>query len=64
MDTFLKQLLANNTSLNSPFASVVIAIVLLWSLIAKGVALWHAVQTKEKNWFVAILILNTVGEKT
>lgn len=61
MENFLKQLISDNTSLNSPLASIVIALILLWSLTAKGTALWHAAQNKERNWFIAILILNTVG---
>jgi len=33
----------------------------IWSLIWKGLGLWHAAQRKQKGWFVAILILNTFG---
>ncbi|HUD05227.1 MAG TPA: DUF5652 family protein [Patescibacteria group bacterium] len=33
----------------------------LWSLLWKGLALWRAAQLKQRNWFVGILILNTVG---
>jgi hypothetical protein len=34
---------------------------LLWSLPWKGVALWKAARNHEKGWFVALLILQTVG---
>jgi len=33
----------------------------LWSLIWKGLALWRASKGDQKIWFVAILVLNTVG---
>lgn len=33
----------------------------LWSIIWKGLALWKAAGLKQKNWFVAILVLNTIG---
>jgi hypothetical protein len=33
----------------------------LWSLIWKGLALWRAAAGKQRNWFIAILALNTVG---
>lgn len=33
----------------------------LWSLIWKGLALWHAARRGEKGWFVALLIINTMG---
>ncbi len=33
----------------------------IWSLVWKGLALWRAAKKNQKNWFVAILVLNTVG---
>ena len=33
----------------------------IWSLPWKGVALWKAAQKKDVYWFVALLLLNTVG---
>ncbi len=33
----------------------------VWELVWKGLALWKASQNKQRNWFVAILIINTVG---
>ena len=39
----------------------VIYILFVWSLIWKGIALWRAAQLKQRNWFVAMVILNTVG---
>lgn len=33
----------------------------LWSILWKGLALWKSANLKQRNWFVAILILNTVG---
>jgi methionyl-tRNA synthetase len=36
-------------------------ILYIWSLIWKGLALWKAADLKQKNWFVAMLILNTIG---
>ncbi len=32
-----------------------------WSLIWKGIALWKSARLGEKWWFVALLIINTVG---
>ena len=34
---------------------------LLWSLIWKGLALWHAARRGEKYWFMGLLVVNTVG---
>lgn len=33
----------------------------IWSLFWKGIALWRAAHYKQRNWFIVILVLNTVG---
>jgi len=33
----------------------------LWSLLWKGLALWRAGKLGQRNWFIGILILNTLG---
>ena len=35
--------------------------IIIWSMAWKGFALWNASQQKQRNWFVAMLVLNTVG---
>jgi len=32
-----------------------------WVLIWKGLALWHAARRGEPWWFLALLVINTVG---
>jgi peptidoglycan/LPS O-acetylase OafA/YrhL len=34
---------------------------IIWSVVWKGLALWRAARREEKTWFVALLVLNTVG---
>ena len=36
-------------------------LILAWTFFWKGLALWHAAKRDEKKWFVALLILNTLG---
>ncbi|MFA6515143.1 MAG: DUF5652 family protein [Candidatus Paceibacterota bacterium] len=36
-----------------------VIISLIWVLPWKGYALWTASQTKNKRWFIALLVLNT-----
>ena len=56
------------TPFYSPFASsllfalvpIVIAIV-LWTVVLKGYALWHAARGSQKWWFIALLVINTLG---
>lgn len=34
---------------------------ILWTLAWKGVALWKAARNHQKGWYVAMLILQTLG---
>ena len=36
-------------------------IILAWSLAWKGLALWKAAREGSKPWFVALLVINTLG---
>ena len=40
---------------------LLLLVLYIWSLIAKGIALWRAAHFKQRNWFIAILVLNTLG---
>lgn len=39
----------------------VLAGIVLWELVWKGIALWKSARLSQRNWFVAILIFNTIG---
>ncbi len=44
------------------FLSSAIAIPLVvWSILWKGIALWKAARRDQLGWYIALLILNTVG---
>lgn len=34
---------------------------IVWTLIWKGIALWRSSKNEDKYWFIAMLVLNTVG---
>jgi len=38
-----------------------LVLIILWSLPWKGVALWKAARNNQPAWFVALIIVNTVG---
>jgi pilus assembly protein TadC len=38
-----------------------ILILVVWSMLWKGYALWTAAKSSQKGWFVAILIINSAG---
>lgn len=35
--------------------------IIIWELYWKGVGLWRAAKLDHQKWFIAILILNTLG---
>ena len=35
--------------------------VLIWEIIWKGIALWKCGRNNQLKWFIAILVLNTMG---
>ncbi|MBI2610771.1 hypothetical protein HYW60_02435 [Candidatus Kaiserbacteria bacterium] len=47
--------------IGSPTWSGAFLLVIAWSLFWKGFALWHAAKRSEKWWFIAFLVINTVG---
>ncbi|MBI2063919.1 MAG: hypothetical protein HYT65_02915 [Candidatus Yanofskybacteria bacterium] len=40
---------------------VVFILLLAWSLVWKGLALWKAARHGSAGWFVALLVVNTLG---
>ena len=38
-----------------------VVLIAIWTLIWKGFALWNSARNEQKGWFIAILILNTMG---
>ena len=42
-------------------ASPWLLVLLFWSLVWKGFALWRAARNESKRWFIALLVINTGG---
>lgn len=61
MDSFVRDFLLNFDKSQPITGSIILIVLIAWSFIWKGLALWHASRNEEKYWFVAVLILNTVG---
>ncbi len=40
---------------------LVFSLLIIWSLIWKGLALWKSARRGEKVWYVVLLVVNTVG---
>lgn len=48
----------------APFAGIGIILslaLLVWSLYWKGMALWKAAREGHQKWFIALLLINTIG---
>ena len=48
----------NQISQSSP---ILVFVLFLWSILWKGIALWKSAKYDQRNWFIVILVLNTVG---
>lgn len=46
---------------NHPLAGWGFGALALWSLFWKGLALWKSARNDERYWFVALLVINTMG---
>lgn len=48
--------------IQTPFViGPVFILLVIWSLCWKGAALWRAGRRNEPGWFVALLLINTLG---
>jgi methionyl-tRNA synthetase len=43
------------------WAPVLILLLVIWSFLWKGLALWHSARRKQGWWFVILLVVNTGG---
>jgi len=34
---------------------------MLWDVVWKGIALWHAARNGQRNWFIVLMVVNSVG---
>jgi hypothetical protein len=48
-------------TLGALLSGPVMFIVVAWSLVWKGVALWKAARRDQLAWFIVLLVVNTVG---
>ena len=64
MYTYMQNFPAFNSPFTPGFASIfipLILVVVLWTIVLKGYALWNAARGGQKKWFIALLVINTFG---
>jgi hypothetical protein len=49
-----------NSSANPTFSPLLL-VLYAWSLLWKGIALWNSSKHNQRNWFIVMLVINTVG---
>ena len=57
----LESLFVTQMSSLSTGVLIILVIILIWSLIWKGFALWRAARNNSIVWFVVLLVVNTIG---
>lgn len=40
---------------------VMAGVLIIWSLVWKGFALWKSAELRQKYWFMVMLVVNTMG---
>ncbi len=40
---------------------IVVLVLLAWSIFWKGIALWRSATNGQRNWFIVILIVSSLG---
>jgi len=53
-------------NMNEAFSAVqnnplLLGLVIAWSVLWKGIALWHAARNNQLAWYVFLIIVNTAG---
>lgn len=38
-----------------------VGILIVWEALWKSVGIWYAIKNGQRNWFIAIFVINTVG---
>ncbi|EKD56058.1 MAG: hypothetical protein ACD_58C00306G0007 [uncultured bacterium] len=56
-----KDLFPNMSSTMLGLTGLGFGVMMLWSMVWKGLALWRAARRNENVWFIVLLVVNTVG---
>lgn len=43
------------------FPKELLSILVVWAVVWKGLALWRAARNDSRYWFIALLVINTLG---
>lgn len=60
-ETEMYNTLAESLGVSLTTIAIILAIISIWTLVWKGFALWKASKKNHWLWFIALLVVNTVG---
>lgn len=43
------------------FGTVLLLVLVIWTVIWQGLGLWRSARSGQRNWFIAMLIVNSAG---
>ena len=46
---------------SGPFGTVLLLLLVIWTVIWQGLGLWRGSRSGQRNWFIAMLIVNSAG---
>jgi hypothetical protein len=61
LNTGLNNFLSTGAGEPFPGFNILLVVLVLWSILWKSLALWHSARQGRPYWFVAFIILNTIG---
>ena len=41
--------------------TLLLLVAIVWGVVWKGIGMWRAAKKGQRNWFIAMLVLNTLG---
>ena len=53
--------ISSNVALFAGAFSIIIILLIVWSFIWKGIALWKCGRNNQLGWYIVLLIINTAG---
>lgn len=61
LSTLPDQVFGADALMSAVGVGLLLAVLIIWSLAWKGMALWKAAHRGSKPWFILLLLVNTVG---
>ena len=51
----------NNYNIFPELHPVLVVLIVAWIVVWKGLALWKSARKRQEIWFIALLVINTLG---